>query len=206
MAENFVECGRDCRIDTGCLVGYRYKEECRPVSLGENCRVRWGSIIYADVTAGDDFQTGHNCVIREHTEFGSHIVVGTNTVIDGHVKVGDFVKIESNCYVPTHVSIGSRVFLGPGVVLTNDRYPQKMRDTYRPEGPVIEDGVTLGAGTIVVPGVTVGRGSFVAAGCLVTKDVPPMRLVKGSPGVIMDLPEKLREMNMAKNWRKYLAE
>ena len=69
----------------------------------------------------------------------------------------------------------------------------------------MEDGVTLGGGVVVVPGVTIGKGSFVAAGAVVTKDVPPMSFVKGVPGVISQLPEKLREMNIALNWRKYFG-
>jgi acetyltransferase-like isoleucine patch superfamily enzyme len=131
-------------------------------------------------------------------------VVGTNTVIDGHVVFGDFVKIESNSYIPTHVTIGSRVFIGPGVVLTNDRYPLKLRDEYKPEGPIIEDGVTLGGGVVVCPGIIIGKGSFVAAGAVVTKDVPPLSLVKGVPGVSTPLPENLRELNVALSWRGYL--
>jgi len=46
----------------------------------------------------------------------------------------------------------------------------------------------------------------VAAGALVAKDVPPMSYVVGVPGRILPLPEKLKEFNMAKNWRKYLDE
>jgi acetyltransferase-like isoleucine patch superfamily enzyme len=203
---HFVEAGRNCEFQAGIMLGLRYKEGCTPFRVGDNACIRAGTIIYSDVVAGDDFQTGHHAIIREHTVFGSYIVVGTNTVIDGHVAVGDFVKIESNCYIPTHTTIGSRVFIGPGVVLTNDKYPQKMRDRYSPKGPVIEDGVTLGAGVVVLPHITVGRGSFVAAGAMVTKDIPPMSLVKGVPGEILPLPEKLREFNMAKNWRKHLSE
>lgn len=206
LQEPFVEAGQNCQLQAGTVIGFRYKEECSPFRLGRDGCIRAGTIIYADVVAGDDFQTGHHVVIREKTVFGNHIVVGTHTVIDGHVTIGDFVKIETNCYIPTHVRIGSRVFVGPGVVLTNDRYPQKMRDAYKPEGPIIEDGVTLGGGSVVVPGITVGRGSFVAAGAVVTKDIPPMSLVKGVPGEIFPLPEKLRELNIAKNWRKYLDE
>lgn len=206
MDEPFVEAGKNCIFQPGCIVGFRYRDECSPFVIGDNGCVRAGAIIYADVVAKDDFQTGHNVMIREHTFFGNHIVVGTNTVIDGHVTVGDFVKIESNCYIPTNVTIGSRVFIGPGVIMTNDSYPQKMRDAYKPEGPIIEDGVSLGGGVVVVPGVTIGRGSFVAAGAVVTKDIPPMSFVKGVPGKIHPLPEKLREFNMAKNWRKYLDE
>lgn len=204
--EHYFRAGENHEFQPGSIVGFRYKEDCSPVIVGNNCCVRVGTIIYGDVVAGDDFQTGHHVTIREHTKFGNHIVVGTNTIIDGHVIIGDFVKIESNCYIPTHVRIGSRVFIGPGVVLTNDRYPQKMRDQYHPKGPVLEDGVTLGAGVVILPGVRIGKGSFVAAGAVVTKDIPAMSFVKGMPAKIFTLPEKLREMNMAKNWRKYLNE
>lgn len=204
--DQFFRAGSNCIIQPGAIVGFRYKENCNPVVLGNDCTIRMGSIIYSDVVTGDDFQTGHHVMIREQTHIGNHIVIGTNTVIDGTVTIGDFVKIETNCYIPTHVTIGSRVFIGPGVVLTNDRYPQKLRDQYKPEGPILEDGVTLGGGTVVVPGVRIGKGSFVAAGAVVTKDIPPMSFVKGVPGQISPLPEKLREFNMAKNWRIYLDE
>jgi acetyltransferase-like isoleucine patch superfamily enzyme len=202
----FAKLGKNCIIQENTVVGLKYKEDCQRTVIGDNSIIRAFSVVYADVLTGDDFQTGHNVMIREHTVFGDHIVVGTNTVIDGHVNVGDFVKIESNCYIPTHVKIGSRVFIGPGVVLTNDRYPQKMRDQYEPEGPIIEDGVTLGAGVVVLPGITISRGSFIAAGAVVTKNIPPMSLVKGVPGEIFLLPEKLQELNIAKNWRKYFRE
>jgi len=152
MNANYVVHGNNCVIQPGSVIGYKYKEDCRPVTLGDNCYIRIGTIIYADVLTGDDFQTGHNVMIRERTTFGNHIVVGTNTVIDGNVKIDDFVKIETNCYIPTHVTIGKRVFIGPGVVMTNDRYPQKMRDEYKPEGPVLEDGVTIGGGEHYCPG------------------------------------------------------
>lgn len=206
MEQRNVVAGDNCRFQPGVMLGFRYKQDCGPFRLGNNGCVRVGSIIYGDVSAGDDFQTGHHVVIRENTVFGNHIVVGTHSVIDGNVTVGDFVKIESNCYIPTHVTIGSRVFIGPGVVLTNDKYPQKMRDRYRPIGPVIEDGVSLCAGVVVVPEITVGRGSFIAAGAVVTKNIPPMSFVRGIPGEILPLPEHLQEFNMAKNWRKYLDE
>ena len=206
METHFVEAGENCQFQPNTILGLRYRDDCEPFRLGRNGCVRSGSVIYGDVCAGDFFQTGHNVLVREHTVFGDHIVVGTNTVIDGHVVMGNFVKIESNCYIPTHVTIGSRVFIGPGVILTNDKYPLKMRGSYKPEGPTIEDGVTLGAGAIVCPGLTIGKGSFVAAGAVVTKDVPPMSLVRGVPGVFMPLPENLRELNVALSWREYLNE
>ncbi|RDD60131.1 N-acetyltransferase [Ferruginivarius sediminum] len=194
----------DIEIQPGAIVGLKAKEEAGPVVIRGRTRIRSGSVIYADVDLGKDFQTGHNVTIRGHTTIGAHVVVGTNTVLEGYVEIADFVKIESNCFIPTHVKIGTRVFIGPGVTLTNDRYPLKNRDEYEPEGPVLEDGVTLAAGVVVMPGVRIGRGSFVAAGAIVTKDVPEMSLVRGLPSRIYALPEHLREFNIALSWRGFL--
>lgn len=202
----FEGLGGDIVIQDHCVVGLKYKSECASVVFHGKAMVRSGTVIYADVEIGEFFQTGHNVLVRESTKIGRHVVIGTNTVIDGQVQIGDFVKIETNCYIPTHVSIGSRVFLGPGAVLTNDKYPLKMRDTYSPEGPTIEDCVTIGAGAVVLPGIRIGRNSFVAAGAVVTRDVPPDTFVVGVPGREHNLPAGLNEENMALSWRGYLDE
>lgn len=186
------------------MLGVEYRHGSLKPIVPDDAVIRSGTIIYNDVKVGRFFQTGHNVLIRENTEIGDHVVIGTNTVIDGSVNIGSFVKIESNCYIPTHVKIGSRVFIGPNVVMTNDRLPLKKRDEYKPEGPTIEDFVTIGGGVVIVPGVKIGRGSFIAAGALVTKDVPSNSFVKGAPGAIEPLPDDLREDNMAISWQKYL--
>jgi len=190
-------------VQSGCCVGFQYKDDCSPTKVAGPGTIRRGTTIYADVEIGDHFQSGHNVMIREKTKIGRYVVVGTNSVIDGEVSIGDYVKIETNCYIPTHVSIGNRVFIGPGVTLTNDRFPLKMRESYVPEGPVIEDGVTIGGGVTICPGVTIGKGSFIAAGAVVTKDVPPFSMVIGVPARSKPLPEKLQEPNIALNWRKF---
>ena len=204
MNESNYTAGADTQVAPGCIVGLNYADHAGPATLGASCRIRAGTIIYGDVVAGDHLQTGHHVMIRERTTIGDHVVIGTNTVCDGQTSIASFVKIESNCYIPTHCAIGTRVFLGPGVVLTNDRYPLKLRDSYRPEGVILEDGVTLGAGVVVCPGVTVGADSFVAAGAVVTRDVPPRSFVKGVPGRVSALPAELDERNMALSWRRYL--
>jgi acetyltransferase-like isoleucine patch superfamily enzyme len=198
--------GENVTLQPGAIVGFEYRKDCGETIIGDDSLVRSGTIIYADVKTGHNFQTGHNAIIREKTTMGSYVLIGSTTVVDGHTDIADFVKIESNCYICTHVTIGTRVFIGPGVVFTNDKYPLKDRDNYRPVGPVIEDFVTLGAGSVILPGVTIGRGSFVGAGSVITKDVPPQRLVRGNPGRIYELPEYLRERNIALNWRNVINE
>jgi acetyltransferase-like isoleucine patch superfamily enzyme len=204
--EQFFLAGADCEIQPGAQLGLKYKADCGPACLGAHARIRSGTVIYGDVTAGDHFQTGHHVLIRADTIIGDHVVVGTNTVIEGQVRIGSFVKIEANCFIPTHCTLGDRVFLGPGVTILNDRYPLRMRDRYRPEGCVLEDNVTIGGAVVLLPGVRVGAGSFIAAGAVVTKEVPPGRLVVGVPGEIRPLPEALREANMALSWAGHLSE
>lgn len=196
--------GDDLVAQPGVVIGLRYRPDAGPARLGRSCLVRTGTVIYGDVVVGDHMQTGHHVLIREHTRLGDHVVVGTNSVIDGRVRIGDFVKIEACCYIPTHVEIGSRVFVGPGVVMVNDRFPLKMRERYRPLGPIIEDGVSIGGGATLLPGVTIGAGTFVAAGAVVTRSVPARSLVKGVPGRVSPLPEPLHELNMAISWQGYL--
>lgn len=206
MFEHFFQAGPDCEVQPGAQVGLKYKEDCGPVCLGAHARIRSGTVIYGDVAVGDHFQTGHHVLIRADTIVGDHVVVGTNTVIEGQVRIGSFVKIEANCFIPTRCTFGSRVFLGPGVNILNDRYPLKMREKYQPEGCVLEDNVTLGGSVVLLPGVRIGAGSFVAAGAVVTRDIPPGCLVIGAPGRIRPLPEGLREPNMALSWNGYLSE
>lgn len=200
----FMEAPDDITLQDGCTVGLRYAADCGPARFGRHAVIRAGSVIYGDVAAGDHFQTGHNVLVREHTQIGDHVLLGTNTVIDGHVAIGSFVKIDASGYIPPGSVVGSRVFFGPGVIVTNDRYPLKMRDTYAPEGAIVEDRVTIGAGVVLCPGVRIGEGAFVAAGAVVTKDVPQMTLARGNPARFSELPDKLREPNMALSWRPFL--
>lgn len=196
----YAELGQNCMIQENVTLGLKYKDDSQKARIGNNAVIRAFTIIYADVEIGDDFKSGHYILIREFTKIGNKIVIGTGTVIDGYTELGDRVKIESLVYIPTHSKIGSDVFIGPNSVLTNDRYPQRLRDQYKPEGPFIEESVSIGANCTILPGVRIGEGAFIAAGTVVTKDIPPWSLVKGVPGKIYELPEKLRERNRAKKW------
>ncbi len=196
----YADCGADCQIDPSAIVGFRYKEECAKARLGNAVIIRAFTIVYADVSLGSNVKTGHHVLIRENTVAGDRIVIGSGAIIDGNVSIGNFVKIESQVYIPTHTTIGDYVFIGPGAVLTNDRYPLRRRAEYNPQGPVLEDNVTIGANSTVLPGVRVGEGAMVAAGSVITKDVPAWHLAIGSPAQFRELPDRLREPNRAKRW------
>ncbi len=159
-------------------------------TIGKNAVLRSGTILYCDVVIGDDFQTGHNVMIREKTRIGDRVAVGTGTVIEGYSVIGNDVSIQSMVFIPTETHIGNHVFIGPNAVLTNDRYPPTRIGGLR--GPTIREGAAIGANTTLLPGISIGEGALVAAGAVVTRDVPDHMLAIGSPARIKDLPGEIR--------------
>lgn len=183
--------GDGCTIDDDATIDHGEFDE--PTSVGTNATIRAGSIIYGDVTIGDDFTTGHDVLVREGTTIGDDVLVGTKTVIDGQTTIGSHVSLQTNVYVPTKTTIESNVFVGPGAVLTNDEYP--IRTDADLEGPTIKEGASIGANATLLPGVTVGQNAFVAAGAVVTQDVPADSLAVGAPARVQTLPDPLKGPN-----------
>ena len=66
------------------IIGYGYKKFSKPPIIGKNPLIRSNTVIYNDVTIGDNLRTGHNVLIREKTTIGDDVLIGTNTVIEGH--------------------------------------------------------------------------------------------------------------------------
>ncbi len=161
--------------------------------MGDNAIIRSNSTIYADVEIGNNFRTGHNVMIREDTRIGDNVLIGTNTIIDGRTRISNNVSIQGNVYIPLNVEIEDDVFIGPCAVLTNDKYPIRIKTDLK--GPKVRRGASIGANVTILPGVEIGEGAMVAAGALVTKDVPPWKLALGFPATIKELPEELRTAN-----------
>jgi acetyltransferase-like isoleucine patch superfamily enzyme len=127
--------------------------------------------------------------VREHAILGERVIVGTGAYIGVGVRVGDDSKIQNGAQVYEPAEIHRGVFIGPGVILTNDRFPravtpsmmQKTADDWVSVGVKVLDGASIGAGAICVAPVTIGRWSMVAAGSVVIRDVLDHALVVGNP-------------------------
>ncbi len=100
-------------------------------------------------------------------EIGTGVVIGENCIISAHT------------FIPPCVTIGNDVFIGPGVVFTNDKYPPGPKDKWL--STFVEDGVSIGAGVVILPGVTIGRGSKIGAGSVVTHDITYSDWIYGNP-------------------------
>ena len=190
--------GEGTLIEPDAAVGYRYHKDCGPAKIGKNCILRKGTIVYCDVELGDYFQLGHYAVIRAKVRAGNYCALLNHSAIEGLVRMGDGVRIMSHVYVPSRTWFGDNVFVGPGVVFMNDRFPGRRKDFLEAvRGATIEDNVSIGGGASILPGITIGARSFVAAGALVNKDVPPGSLVMGVPGRITPLPDHLEGENVS---------
>ena len=89
---------------------------------------------------------------------------------------GEFIG-GKNARSPFLVRIGDRVFVGPGVIFTNDPYPMSDKMV----GVTVEDDAIVCAGSVLRPGITIGARSVIGMGAIVTRDVPPESVVFGNP-------------------------
>jgi UDP-2-acetamido-3-amino-2,3-dideoxy-glucuronate N-acetyltransferase len=140
-------------------------------------------------TLGPGVKIWHQAQVREGASIGANCIIGKGAYIDFDVSIGANSKIQNGVYVYHGVTVEEGVFLGPGVILTNDRIPRAIN----PDGTLksdsdwdvsttrIQRGASIGAGAVILPGVTIGEYAMVGAGAVVTRDVEAHGLVYGSP-------------------------
>ena len=151
--------------------------------------------------------------LLEDVEFGARVVVGPFTNLYGcrigdDTRIGPFVEIQrgavigARCKIQSHtficdgVTIGDGVFVGHGVMFTNDKAPRVLTAEGRPQGDedwtlepvVVEDGVAIGSGAVIVGPARIGKGALVGAGAVVTGDVAPGGVVAGVPARALHPP------------------
>jgi len=135
------------------------------------------NFISPDAKLGKNVKIWHFCYVGSGTEIGDNVMIGSLAHIDYNVRIGSGTRVEGSVYIPPMSRIGKNVFIGPAAVLTNDPYPPSKRMI----GVTIEDDVVIGARSVIKAGVKIGRGSVVAMGAVVTRDVPPGKVVMGVP-------------------------
>jgi UDP-2-acetamido-3-amino-2,3-dideoxy-glucuronate N-acetyltransferase len=113
-------------------------------------------------------------------------VVGAFCYVAAGAVIGAGTRIQSHTSVWDGVTLGDYVFVGPGCQFTNVRRPRAaFPRAPRWDRTLVDDGASLGAGSVLVAPVRVGRHAMIGAGAVVTRDVPPHAIVVGNPARIV---------------------
>jgi len=155
-----------------------------PLKIGKNAVIRPFTIIYAGTEIGNNFQTGKGASIRENNKIGDNVIVGTNAVLEHKNIIGNNVRIHSLCFLEW-TTIQDDVFMGPGVIFTDDPHPPCPKYEECVKGAIVKKLAKIGAGSIILPGVVIGENALIGAGSVVTKDVPDNTVVAGVPAKIV---------------------
>jgi len=130
--------------------------------------------------------------------------IGENTVIyhgcffrnPKNIIIGNGSSIGDNCILDGSggLRIGNSVNFSTGVwIWTAEHSTSTTSFAYTQAPVVIEDFAWISCRTIILPGVTIGQGAVVAAGAVVTKSVPPFKIVGGVPA--KEIGERERDLN-----------
>jgi len=162
------------------------KTEFNATVIGEKTILSPGCIIYAGTIVGNNTLLGDNCSIREDCEIGSFSIISRNVTVNYNTKIGNHTKVMDNAHITGNAIIGNNVFISVLVATTNDNtMGREEYDDGHVGGPIIEDGVTVGAAANILPNVRIGANSIIGASALVTKDVPSGKVVMGVPGKVV---------------------
>lgn len=156
------------------------------------------------VTINNEKQSLNNVTIGENVKIFNFVNAYGCTIDDGS-KVGAFVEIQKgviigkNCKISSHsficegVQLEDNVFVGHGVMFTNDLFPRaanpdgtlQTESDWKMIETIVKKGSSIGSNATILCGITIGENSMIGAGSMVTKDVPANAIVAGNPAKII---------------------
>jgi acetyltransferase-like isoleucine patch superfamily enzyme len=140
----------------------------------------------------------YGCTIDAETKIGAFVEIQKNAAI------GARCKISSHTFICEGVTIEDEVFVGHGVMFTNDLYPRAVNDdgTLQTESdwavvPTrVKRRASIGSNATIMAGVTIGESALIGAGAVVTTDVADYAIVAGVPArVIGDVRQRREQTN-----------
>lgn len=147
-----------------------------------------------DVNLGKEVKIFHpNLVNLYGCDIGDKTKIGTFVEIQKNVIVGNRCKISSHSFLCEGVILEDEVFIGHGVMFTNDLYPRATNEdgSLQTEADwavvktVVKRHASIGSNVTILAGVTIGEKAIVGAGAVVTRDVPDYAITVGVPARVV---------------------
>jgi acetyltransferase-like isoleucine patch superfamily enzyme len=158
------------------------REPLPPTVIGDGTVVSAGAIVFAGSRIGARVILGDQSCVRERVSIGDDVVVGRGSLVENDTTIGAMTKIQADAYITAYSTLEEHVFIAPCVVTTNDNFMGRTEARHALiKGPTIRRGARIGGGAILCPAIEIGEEAFVGAGAVVTKDVPPKKIVYGNP-------------------------
>jgi acetyltransferase-like isoleucine patch superfamily enzyme len=129
----------------------------------------------------------YGCSVGDDTRIGTFVEIQKNACI------GARCKISSHTFICEGVVIEDEVFIGHGVMFTNDRFPRATGPDGVPqteadwtlEATRVKRRASIGSNATILSGLTIGEGALVGAGAVVTRDVADYAIVAGVPARVV---------------------
>ena len=134
----------------------------------------------------------YGCIIGDETKIGAFVEIQKNAVI------GKRCKISSHTFICEGVKVEDEVFIGHGVMFTNDLYPRATTEdgglqseaNWEVIGTLVKKRASIGSNVTILAGATIGENAIIGAGSVVTKDVPDKTIIAGNPARIIGTTDK----------------
>lgn len=129
----------------------------------------------------------YGCRVGDGSRIGAFVEIQKNS------SVGQRCKISSHTFICEGVHIADEVFVGHGVMFTNDIYPRAANEDGSAQSEAdwqvvetyVERRASIGSNATILAGITIGEGALIGAGAVVTKSVPPFAIVAGVPARVI---------------------
>ena len=146
------------------------------VTLGQNVRIFHPQLVNM-----------YGCAVGDDSRIGTFVEIQKGAVI------GARCKVSSHSFICEGVHIEDEVFIGHGVMFTNDRRPQATNADGSPQSEadwsvlptLVKQRASIGSNATVMCGLTIGVNALVGAGAVVTRDVPDFAIVAGVPARVI---------------------
>jgi acetyltransferase-like isoleucine patch superfamily enzyme len=133
-------------------------------------------------TSHPELMNIYAAMIGDETRIGPFVEIQAGVIIDARCK------IISHVFIPEGGALEDGVFIGDGVIFTNDRWLRAIYDDGEMIAPdngrlsptLVKCRAIVGSGTILLP-VVVGEGCLIGAGAVIAHEFEDYEILAGNP-------------------------